>query len=398
MADKSYTICKINKITSLSSNSRYSARSTGEHNLREYTPYNCDPDKQNLNKDIVALPKRLNERPISYQEAIKQSIAQAQAKGTMGKVRKNAVYGFEIVLGFTPKDGKTWQDIINENRLEEWCEDNKKWLEEKFGKENLKHLVLHMDETNPHLHALIVPINEKGRLSAKSFINGPKDCSLIQTEYAQKVGAKYGLLRGVPKSKICSSELKKQLYPDYKTMAEFKKNSIGKVLIDENDIRAKENEKDEFGHILPEYEERMIKDLQSVRFQAVSYVSSLKQQLKEELAETDKNIDKQYDELLSLQKDLEDEKKRYEEEYKKRTAALQLKEDELLKTLGILSETHKSMKDLKKDFAYFNTLNRALKNHPDVEYSKKLYKELNVLVDEQRKKDKETKEELKKFI
>lgn len=385
MAAKAYTVCTVNKIKSLNSAGRYSARSAGEHNTRAYTPVNCDPDKQIDNKDIVCLPVDLKGNPMTYQKVIKNSIQKIQENKTMGTIRKDAVYGFELCLGFTPPDGKNWTDVLEPKDLDKWCNDNKNWIEKRFGKENLKHLVLHMDETNPHLHALIVPINEAGRLSAKSFIDGPKDCSKLQTEYANEVGKIYGFSRGVSKkNKHLSKKMQKELYPSYKTISDFKKNRFGKMILNEEDIKAKENEKDESGHMLPIYEERMIKDLQSVRFQAESYIQTIKQELKEEVKEADEALDVRYHELDLLQEELEKKEKVYKEHLKQ----LQQKEDEFTKSMKLYADSHKTMAELHDDFKFLDTLNRALKNHPDKEYSQKMYKEINKLVKEQHEWDK----------
>lgn len=284
MSDKSYTICKIMKLNSLNANGRYSVRSAGEHNLREYVPDNCDSEKQNLNKDIVELPKMIDGSHYSYQTVVKNAIKEIQDNGTMGKVRPDAVYAFEICLGFNPADGKDWKDIISEKDLDKWCQENKKWLEERFGKNNLKHLVLHMDESTPHLHALIVPINNKGRLSAKSFINGPTDLSKLQTEYAKKVGSQFGLSRGVSKKEIrASKELENKLYPNYSDISKFKKATLGKIMDESEIIKVNPKELDSNGHILPSYEERVLDEFQNVKYHYLVLENSLRQELKEEL-------------------------------------------------------------------------------------------------------------------
>lgn len=397
MAEKSYTVFKVMKITSLDSNGRYSARSAGEHNLREYIPDNCDPDKQLMNKEIVALPKDINGNSMSYRNAIITSINQAIDNGTMNKVRSNAVYAFEVVLGFSPKDGAEWSDIIPQDKLNEWCEKNKVWLEKTFGKNNIKHMILHMDESTPHLHALIVPINEKGKLSFKSFIDGPTELSKLQTKYANEVGTEFGLSRGIEKKKV-KKELSKttlnKIYPNYKTIGEFKKNTIGKVVIDEDKIRAKENEKTPDGFLMPEYEERVLHDFQNFQFQTLSYLNTIKQGLKEDLAEANKKIDKRDDELIEQQILFEEEKKRQEKKYKEKEDELNRQEQSIKDTIASLTAYKKSIKELKKDFAFFDTLNRGIKNLSDREYAHQLSSEINKIVENQHAIDKQNKREI----
>ncbi len=58
--------------------------------------------------------------------------------------------------------------IEQNGRLDEWCDDNLKWLRDTFGKENIVSAVLHMDETTPHIHATIIPIVKGERRKAKA--------------------------------------------------------------------------------------------------------------------------------------------------------------------------------------------------------------------------------------
>ena len=52
----------------------------------------------------------------------------------------------------------------------EFFEKSKKWLEEKYGKNNVVSTTIHRDETTPHLVAYVVPLDEEsGRLNAKNI-------------------------------------------------------------------------------------------------------------------------------------------------------------------------------------------------------------------------------------
>jgi hypothetical protein len=64
----------------------------------------------------------------------------------------------------------------------------------KYGKENIISAVVHMDETTPHLHLNIVPI-VNGKLCSKDLFDKTK-LSILQTEFYEKVGKKWGLERG----------------------------------------------------------------------------------------------------------------------------------------------------------------------------------------------------------
>lgn len=58
------------------------------------------------------------------------------------------------------------------------------WLKSHFGADNVKSATLHLDETTPHIHSMIFPKNEKGRLCAKDWLGGAEKLSAMQDSYA----------------------------------------------------------------------------------------------------------------------------------------------------------------------------------------------------------------------
>ena len=55
---------------------------------------------------------------------------------------------------------------------------------------------IQLDETTPHLVAYVVPYDSKGKLNCRHFLGGRDKMTAMQTDFAQQVGAKYGLERG----------------------------------------------------------------------------------------------------------------------------------------------------------------------------------------------------------
>ncbi len=109
------------------------------------------------------------------------------------KIRKDAVKAIEYIM--TSDQFKMQEIFSDENLYNSWVKDNKEFLELTYGKENIISMHLHLDELTPHIHAVVVPITDDGRLSAKSFINGKKDLSKQQTLYSEMM-KKYGMERG----------------------------------------------------------------------------------------------------------------------------------------------------------------------------------------------------------
>jgi hypothetical protein len=91
---------------------------------------------------------------------------------------------------------------MDENQLQQYFTDSLKWLCDLHGgKDRLVSAVIHRDETTPHLQAVFIPIDDRGRLNSRSILGGHKNrLSELQTEFADRVGARYGLERGRKKS------------------------------------------------------------------------------------------------------------------------------------------------------------------------------------------------------
>ena len=90
--------------------------------------------------------------------------------------------------------------IVREKGIEQWAIDSYNFIAKRFGEENIVAFAVHLDETNPHVHCTLLPINEKNRFSWISYFgNHKEECRKIfrelHDEFA-KVNAKYGLERG----------------------------------------------------------------------------------------------------------------------------------------------------------------------------------------------------------
>jgi len=119
--------------------------------------------------------------------------ADVQARlDTQEKIRANAV----LALDFVFTASRDFFADGSPTRLHDWCERTMAWLRDRFGGENVVAAILHRDEMTPHIQALVVPIDERGKLAAKTFIGTPAKVSDLQTGYARAV-EDLGLQRGV---------------------------------------------------------------------------------------------------------------------------------------------------------------------------------------------------------
>ena len=144
---------------------------------------NADPTKSHLNQRIVG-SDNLN-------SDIQNRILEAGCK-----VRKDSVLAVQFILTATGEHFKDNQ-IEKANQFKNVAS---QWLVENYGIKNVVNVHLHMDEKTPHLHATVVPIDEKGVLNAKAMLGNRVKMRDMQTSFAKAV-AHLGLQRGLEGSR-----------------------------------------------------------------------------------------------------------------------------------------------------------------------------------------------------
>ncbi len=125
---------------------------------------------------------------------------QARITAAGAKLRRNGVLACEVFLGaspefFRPQGGGAGS--YDPARLQAWEGASMQWLRDEWGTDNVVSAVVHLDETTPHLQAVVVPIDPaSGRLNAARWLNGRKALSQMQDRYAAAVKP-LGLERGI---------------------------------------------------------------------------------------------------------------------------------------------------------------------------------------------------------
>ena len=119
--------------------------------------------------------------------------------------RKDAVQAIEYLMTASP------EAMASKSREEQdaYFRDALDWLKGRHGAENVVYAGIHRDETTPHMYAYVVPRDpETGRLNAKRWLGGAKALRDMQTEYAEQVGKRHGLERGLEGSKSRHTTIK----------------------------------------------------------------------------------------------------------------------------------------------------------------------------------------------
>ncbi|MFR0618484.1 MobV family relaxase, partial [Limosilactobacillus mucosae] len=121
------------------------------------------------NKEIDVARSADNYELIDHQRMSKQVIMDyISAKRTSKRaVRKDAVVLNEWIVSSDQEFFKG----LDADQIRQYFQTAVDWFGREFGRDNLQYAVIHMDETTPHMHLGIVPINGDGTLSGKKMFN-----------------------------------------------------------------------------------------------------------------------------------------------------------------------------------------------------------------------------------
>ena len=129
------------------------------------------------------------------------------------KPRPDAVGLVDIVCGAS----REYMRNLSKEQQRAFFQDCLSFLSARYGAENIVYAVVHMDESNPHIHIGIVPIRD-GKLSAKRIFS-PVELRQLQSTIAEDVGTTWGLSRG----EIGSGGKRYKELQDFKREATFHK-------------------------------------------------------------------------------------------------------------------------------------------------------------------------------
>ena len=185
-------ICKIQKIKSWGMLKGNEAHTTRER----YTP-NANPEVTNIR--IIGDSSNLDLATL--------------VRHTIGsqKIRSNAVLALEMLLSasasyFRP-NAPHEAGVYEKQHLDNFVEATVNWLDSSW-RERVVRAELHLDEITPHIHAYIVPLDERGKLNCRALFGGRIKLSELQDSFGTAV-AHLGISRGIKGSKATYTKLKK---------------------------------------------------------------------------------------------------------------------------------------------------------------------------------------------
>lgn len=155
-----------------------------QHTFRERETPNADEHRRTQNQVVIG--------PDNSDDVI-----QAWKDAAPEKLRKNGVIGIEYLVTGSPEA----MARMSRSEQDEYFAKAIHWLKTRHGTDNILSAVIHRDETTPHLTAMVMPKDSKGKMNARHFLGGRQKLREMQTDFAERVGKAHGLERGIEGSK-----------------------------------------------------------------------------------------------------------------------------------------------------------------------------------------------------
>ena len=183
----SYAVARMQKMKSgnLGGAYRHNERIFENHSNKD-----IDPEKTHLNYELTD-----RDRSIPYDRQIKQYIN--DNKISKRALRKDAVLCNEWII----TSDKAFFENMNSNQIKDFFETAKNFFAERYGNSNIAYAMVHLDESTPHMHLGLVPM-QNGKLSSKSLFGSRDQLKEFQEAFPRYLNEHgYNLQRGESDSK-----------------------------------------------------------------------------------------------------------------------------------------------------------------------------------------------------
>ena len=140
-----------------------------------------------LNADSPTTPKNRSLIPTDDGSPLQDLVAAKIALTHQGAVSSNAVHAAEFLLSASPEyfrpNNPTDYVVYDPARLDTWTNANVEWLQRECG-DRIVRAELHLDEATPHIHAYVVPIDDRGQLSYQRSFGESDRMFMLRDSYA----------------------------------------------------------------------------------------------------------------------------------------------------------------------------------------------------------------------
>ena len=193
---------------------------------------NADPEYDDYNQDLMPMFKGQSYTP--FEEIENKSsyegfnLCKKWNERTAGldniKISRGRT---NLALEFVVSFSHSATDNIS---LSDWKKANIDWINNTFnvapdGKNNCISAILHNDERTPHIHFIVVPIDEDGKLNSQRWIKGREKFTKLRESY-DKAMESLGLNRSISRSRASKVDLPHlyKMLQDNKDLPEMREN------------------------------------------------------------------------------------------------------------------------------------------------------------------------------
>lgn len=170
--------------------------SVSGHHYRTRETLNADPARTEFNIQLVNPGQDL--------------VSAVKARIGHQKIRKNGVLAVEVLMTASPeffRQDPNAYGTYDAPKVNDLNVAAITFLKSEFGDENLISAICHLDEATPHVQAVIVPIDPRGKLNASHWFDGKKKLSEMQDRFYSYTES-LGLTRGLKGSEARHTTLK----------------------------------------------------------------------------------------------------------------------------------------------------------------------------------------------
>lgn len=205
---------------------------------------NYDPTRKHLNFEVA---KGGIIQPIDTSKSIAQKMAESLASRGIKdpndrpnvRRRQNTLAQFVfggsrermLNLAFGSQEvslekGADNSHLCRTKDIEDWAKDVYDFVAKRFGEDNIVGFYVHLDETNPHIHCSVIPMdNERGKISWRSVFGKDKYQMAaifrkLHDDLENEVSQKWGLERG---NDIATTKAR------HRSISEYRHNLISEV-------------------------------------------------------------------------------------------------------------------------------------------------------------------------
>ena len=256
------------------------------HLKRQYLEDNVDPERSHLNTHQLH-----REESGSIVEGLKQRLTELNITP-----RKNAVLAIEYIVTASPEfferaaaGAKEFRfsrgDVVKDNYTdrERYFRDSLEFVLARHGAGNILSSTIHLDESNPHMHVVVLPIDPKGKLNARHFLGGRDKMRKLQDDYHGHItrnGLFKDLERGKRKERGAVEEYIQRTSPQIGDLRRFLSEVKSGIENEENALYERLQQLEDARKELAEKEAHLNAELVRTRLAATLHKPELKSQVK----------------------------------------------------------------------------------------------------------------------